>query len=56
MLEQSHVALAGFVFNGLSEDMENWSSYYGNSAALPAPERAELPARDEEALAFAGNA
>ena len=29
MLEQSHVAIAGVVFNGLTEDMENWSSYYG---------------------------
>ncbi len=27
MLEQSHVAIAGVVFNGLTEDMENWSSY-----------------------------
>ena len=27
MLEQSHVAIAGVVFNGLSEDVENWSSY-----------------------------
>jgi len=27
MLEQSHVAIAGVVFNGLTEDMDNWSSY-----------------------------
>ena len=27
MLEQSHVAIAGVVFNGLTEDMNNWSSY-----------------------------
>ena len=27
MLEQSHVAIAGVVFNGLSEDINNWSSY-----------------------------
>jgi len=27
MLEQSRVALAGIVFNGLTEDYENWSSY-----------------------------
>ena len=27
MLEQSHVAIAGVVFNGLSEDVQNWSSY-----------------------------
>ncbi len=27
MLEQSRVSIAGVVFNGLSEDLENWSSY-----------------------------
>jgi polysaccharide biosynthesis transport protein len=27
MLEQSHVAIAGVVFNGMSEDINNWSSY-----------------------------
>lgn len=27
MLEQSQVPLAGVVFNGLSEDLQNWSSY-----------------------------
>jgi polysaccharide biosynthesis transport protein len=27
MLEQSHVAIAGVVFNGLADDMNNWSSY-----------------------------
>jgi capsular exopolysaccharide synthesis family protein len=27
MLEQSHVTLAGVIFNGLFEDLENWSSY-----------------------------
>jgi succinoglycan biosynthesis transport protein ExoP len=27
MLEQSHVNIAGVVFNGLSHDMNNWSSY-----------------------------
>jgi polysaccharide biosynthesis transport protein len=27
MLEQSHVAIAGVVFNGLTDDMDNWSSY-----------------------------
>ena len=31
MLEQSHVALAGVVFNGLFEDLKNWSSYGPNS-------------------------
>jgi polysaccharide biosynthesis transport protein len=35
MLEQSHVAIAGVVFNGLFEDMNNWSSYgYVPAAAL----------------------
>ncbi len=27
MLEQSHVVIAGVVFNGLTEDLDNWSSY-----------------------------
>ncbi len=27
MLEQSHVRIAGVVFNGLYEDLKNWSSY-----------------------------
>ena len=27
MLEQSHVVIAGVVFNGMTEDMNNWSSY-----------------------------
>ena len=47
MLEQSQVAIAGVVFNGLTEDMENWSSYYGYNGALPSPERAEAPALEE---------
>ena len=34
MLEQSHVAIAGVVFNGLTEDIENWSSYYGEHGAV----------------------
>ncbi len=32
MLEQSHVLLAGVVFNGLNDDLENWSSYGPNPA------------------------
>jgi len=56
MLEQSHVVIAGVVFNGLYEDLQNWSSYgpyqpYGGDAwdgrsrgGLDAPEgRAALP-------------
>ena len=27
MLEQSHVVIAGLVFNGLYDDLQNWSSY-----------------------------
>jgi polysaccharide biosynthesis transport protein len=54
MLEQSHVAIAGVVFNGLTEDMENWSSYYGYNGVLPPAEQADAPASDEEALALAG--
>ena len=27
MLEQSHVVIAGVVFNGLHDDLQNWSSY-----------------------------
>jgi Mrp family chromosome partitioning ATPase len=56
MLEQSHVVIAGVVFNGLYEDLKDWSSYgpetpYGYSASLtgrslpPAP---GLEAPDEE--------
>jgi capsular exopolysaccharide synthesis family protein len=30
-LEQSNVALAGVIFNGLYEDLENWSSYGPNT-------------------------
>jgi len=38
MLEQSGVVLAGVVFNGLYEDLQNWSSYgpyqaYGDEAS-----------------------
>jgi succinoglycan biosynthesis transport protein ExoP len=53
MLEQSHVAIAGVVFNGLTEDLENWSSYgYGDGA--DAADRFEAPSRVEEALSYAG--
>jgi capsular exopolysaccharide synthesis family protein len=36
MLEQSHVAIAGVVFNGLTEDINNWSSYGYEPATLAA--------------------
>jgi polysaccharide biosynthesis transport protein len=53
MLEQSQVSLAGVVVNGLTEDIENWSSY-GYGDALPPAERFGAPGRVEDALAFAG--
>ena len=53
MLEQSHVAIAGVVFNGLTEDMENWSSYYGYGSSTPLPGRSGALAGDES-LALSG--
>ncbi len=38
MLEQSRVPIVGVVFNGLTDDLENWSSH----AALPSSGRATL--------------
>ena len=35
MLEQSGVVLAGVVFNGLYEDLENWSSYGTSQVYAP---------------------
>jgi capsular exopolysaccharide synthesis family protein len=35
MLEQSHVPIAGVVFNGLTHDMNNWSSYGYDPLLLP---------------------
>jgi capsular exopolysaccharide synthesis family protein len=55
MLEQSHVAIAGVVFNGLREDMDHWSSY-GYSEALPAAEPAAALAGRREELALATEA
>jgi len=52
MLEQSHVTIAGVVFNGLTDDMNNWSSY-GYGEALPWSEKAETAARVDEGLAVA---
>ena len=53
MLEQSHVVIAGLVFNGLSDDLENWSSYgpydaYGGGYGY----RAGLPESDDERVAL----
>jgi hypothetical protein len=47
------VAIAGVVFNSLTQDMDNWSSYYGYNGTGTTSERIEGPARDEEALALA---
>jgi Mrp family chromosome partitioning ATPase len=53
MLEQSHVIIAGVVFNGLTEDMNNWSSYGYDPPAL-AGGRSFSSAGDLEPLALAG--
>jgi capsular exopolysaccharide synthesis family protein len=62
MLEQSRVPLAGLVFNGITDDLRNWSSY-GSSYAYPTPYQdasdawadrtAESPS-DESVAALAG--
>ena len=51
MLEQSRVPLAGVVFNGLSDDLDNWSCYGPNvlSARVASPTRTSLEAPSEEA-------
>ncbi len=36
MLEQSQVTIAGLIFNGIADDLENWSSY-GPNTQLDAP-------------------
>src|SRR5262249_53854873 len=61
MLEQSGVVLAGVVFNGLSDDLQNWSSYgpYQPYAAVgPSAPRGGLDAPDDDraALPLAGAA
>jgi polysaccharide biosynthesis transport protein len=55
MLEQSQVAIAGVVFNGLSEDITNWSSY-GYEPLSFAAGSLDSPAGETEALALAGDA
>ena len=54
MLEQSHVAIAGVVFNGLTEDMNNWSSY-GYEPLPLAGGRLESGASEAEPLALAAS-
>jgi polysaccharide biosynthesis transport protein len=49
MLEQSQVTIVGVVFNGLTEDLKNWSSYdgygnYGEGYTRPAAPARGLPA------------
>jgi Mrp family chromosome partitioning ATPase len=41
MLEQSKVPVAGVVFNGLAEDVQNWSSYGGVVDTGPATPRGQ---------------
>jgi len=60
MLEQSHVTIAGVVFNGLFEDLKNWSSYgpdtfNGEPASLPGRDPGRTlgltaPKEEQEAL------
>ena len=53
MLEQSHVAIAGVVFNGLSEDITNWSSY-GYEPLSFSTGSVDAPACEPEALVLSG--
>jgi polysaccharide biosynthesis transport protein len=53
MLEQSQVAIAGVVFNGLSEDITNWSSYGYEPLSFSAGSL-DSPTDEAEALALAG--
>jgi len=54
MLEQSHVSIAGVVFNGLTEDMTNWSSYGYEPISLPGG-RLDPGAGSQEPLALAAS-
>ena len=57
MLEQSQVPLAGVVFNGLSDDLDNWASY-GTSVAplISAPRsRVVLNAPADEFVTFSSD-
>ncbi|MFO0953867.1 MAG: polysaccharide biosynthesis tyrosine autokinase [Isosphaeraceae bacterium] len=62
MLEQSHVVLAGAVFNGLRDDLQNWSSYgpytpYGGDTFAAGDGPAGLGGADDvAALPLAGSA
>jgi capsular exopolysaccharide synthesis family protein len=54
MLEQSHVSIAGVVFNGLTDDMDNWSSYGYAPVALPG-HGLDAGGHDHEPLALASS-
>jgi polysaccharide biosynthesis transport protein len=54
MLEQSHVAIAGVVFNGLTHDMNNWSSYGYDPLPLSGG-RSRAMSPDPEPLALAAS-
>ena len=54
MLEQSHVAIAGVVFNGLTHDMNNWSSYGYDPLPLERG-RSRSASADSEPLALAAS-
>jgi polysaccharide biosynthesis transport protein len=55
MLEQSHVAIAGVVFNGLSHDINNWSSY-GYEPVSQVPRKPDRLGGSDEPLALASSA
>jgi succinoglycan biosynthesis transport protein ExoP len=52
MLEQSHVVIAGVVFNGMTDDMNNWSSYGYEPLPLSSV-RSRTTAGSSEPLALA---
>jgi polysaccharide biosynthesis transport protein len=66
MLEQSHVVIAGVVFNGLKEDLQHWSSYgpetpygYSDGASsgrkLTPAERLDPPSEEHTARPLASS-
>ena len=54
MLEQSHVLIAGVVFNGMTDDMNNWSSY-GYEPLPSSSVRSKTRAGEPEPLALAAS-
>ena len=54
MLEQSHVAIAGVVFNGMADDMDHWSSY-GYEPLSYSAERSRAVTDQSERLALAAS-